>query len=136
MTRRCRSNHTSPPLSSQRTSPATRCTSWCSISPHTTGSRRARPSRPPPTMPGRAFMAPPPDSAFDPELAAILARLSDALPEAVGRHPTPWDELVVTSDRTANGGTEMPDVPVRLYECTNRARPSAAVVYLHGGGFM
>src|SRR5437764_301608 len=126
----------SPLPSSQRTSLATRCTSWCSISPRTTGSRKARRSRAQSPRPGHACMAPPPDSAFDPELSAVLPRLSEALPEAVGRHPTAWDTLVDVCDCTANGEGETPGVPVRLYECTDRARPSAAVIYLHGGGFM
>lgn len=88
-------------------------------------------------------------SHVDPELAGAAALMvntpSTEDMEGMRRHVRATiaglalpreDSRVATADRLVPGPPGGPQVPVRVYTPTTRARPTPALLYLHGGGFI
>ncbi len=61
-----------------------------------------------------------------------VVRMLKALPQ----QPQPLREGVTASERTVTAGGGRAAVPVHVYEPAGRTRPSGAVVWTHGGGYV
>lgn len=87
------------------------------------------------------------DYKFDPELAALVPMLPKTS-EDLAATRAQMAELIeamnanvdVTGlsveDRTVPGSEAAPQVPTRIYKPEQRPNPTAAVIYIHGGGFI
>ena len=62
----------------------------------------------------------------------LAVRVMKALPQP----PRPLREGVTASERTVTAGEGRAPVPVHVYEPAGRTRPSGAVVWTHGGGYV
>jgi acetyl esterase/lipase len=85
--------------------------------------------------------------AFDPELLQIIELLPSpdlndldaarvAIDDLLSGFPEPDTEGMAIDDRTVPGPDGAPDITVRVYRSSTAPPTTAAVLYLHGGGFV
>jgi acetyl esterase len=85
---------------------------------------------------------------MDPELAALVAQLPEFEPAgpvearararaySAERPPVPGRELLHITDQLVPGSPGADPVPVRVYRPPDDAASRAAIIYVHGGGFI